>query len=346
MEGIGFVWANRKMVALLAILPLLVTLVTQWIVLAKFVGEPFWAAIVQLPSEFMIGAYSVFIVLAVKHHHEAMLAAPHGQPPLPSLSWRRLAVVLSNARGVGRMQEADNAGDTGDAGDVSGHIAAKTPGVFNRGGDTHILAAILAFATVSFLFSGIFGGLTLVIKSYDLAAFQDVVSYAPESMSDNRAIGDAVIGDTGVDAVGDASGTTSPVPPLPTSFVLIILGSMVFIFWMMRFFWLHVFIAMQLPLMRSFRKMGGMEGSVMVGIMFLVSIVMTMLALSIVLSIALPLFGVSDAGELSNVARWVKDGLSIFGLIIAHGVFSAASARAVLYMYSPALLNSAKRDEE
>lgn len=117
--------------------------------------------------------------------------------------------------------------------------------------------------------------------------------------------------------------------------IFLVLVIFVGLIWFLRYLWLPVLVAMGAPLRESYRKIGGMEGSVMIGVMFMMIIVMVLLGMSLILSLILPLFGVTSADNMPSAATFVRDGLSTLAMIFAQFVFMAASVHAIKAMNKP-----------
>lgn len=168
--------------------------------------------------------------------------------------------------------------------------------------------AVFAFTVISYFMSGIYAGMTTILDKEGLMEAARNAA-APQQIE---------------------------ISPATT---ITILGMVVLLFFLMRFMWLYVFITLKHPLKASLKKMRGMEGSLLVGVLFFASVIFTKLVLSIVFSVVLlPFYGVGSPEDVKNVPEWIQSGFTLYALVISYALFSAASVFAVTSMLMPRII--------
>jgi hypothetical protein len=155
--------------------------------------------------------------------------------------------------------------------------------------------AVVAYVFVSYILSGIF------------AAMSSLYNITPEDLQNLTPEESALLAEQN------------------STELFIILGLFVVMIWIMRYLWLPLVIVSKRPITETYKKIGGMEGSVIIGVLFLMILMTTMLGMSLVLSFTLPLFGITSAETLTNSALFVRDLLSNFALVISQFAFVGAS---------------------
>lgn len=162
-----------------------------------------------------------------------------------------------------------------------------------------LMPAVVAYAFVSYIFSGLFAG---IISLYTFSE----IDFSKLNPQETRAL---------------AEQSATNIYGILILFVAVI--------WALRFLWLPLIVLTERPIRKTYRSIGGMEGSVIIGVLFILILTMTMFCFSFVLSLILPLTGATSAENLSPFSSFVRDSISNFALIISQFVFVAASIYAL-----------------
>lgn len=179
----------------------------------------------------------------------------------------------------------------------------------DEAGPSNVLAAALAFATVNYVYGGFFSGFNMLGSYIGLPDLYAELDHGTFPTADQNV-------------------------QVPLPIMAGVLFAFIVMLWGMRYYWMHVIITLGLGVRTTYRKLGGMEASVLIGLMYLASYLICLLTLSLILTMVMPVFGVSTSADLTGIAMWVRDVLAIFTVVIAHAVFAAASTLALLAVKS------------
>jgi hypothetical protein len=160
---------------------------------------------------------------------------------------------------------------------------------------------------VSFLFSGLFAAVSTAVIRY-----QDMLGLDLQNPQ----------------AVAMAHPEQAPTTPLWLSAALLFM--LAALIWALRFLWLHIFIALSMPVRKSYERLGGFLSSAAIGFLYTISLLSVLSIANFLLSILFTIFGVNDPSDMGTLAQFVQQAISVYAVILGHVVFSVASAFCVL----------------
>lgn len=287
--GYQFAFLYKKITLSLAILPLIVTMLTEEFLTSNLHGAPFYVIIAYLPAEFTLGLCSCIIVRLMFAHMCNKAVETHK--------------IIETRPQINEMGGASSAKPL-----LSKPFSLSDK--IYKPSDILIwlkplLPAIVGFTFVNYLLQGFYFLFQTIFYLH--------VSPPSSMISPVFMVSDSYF-------LQNIPEETAPI---------ILIALLALIMWFMRYMWIPVIIALKKPLRQSFKKIGGMEGSLAIGFLFFVIYVSVLLIFALIMSIIFPFIASGTDNQPSAVAVFISDTIGTLALILAQFIFMAASTNAV-----------------